>query len=274
MASSRVTIRTTFGPLIGRPPLLPWDGFPRWAPGPSRWRRAAVRVRCRRRGTSPGRKPGGGTGSPAAAPRAPDFPGAGAFQQRVAGGVAFDADGVEAGGRVLDGEVEAEGVAFAGGRGGPAQRADILADDLAEAIVPLVVLAALVAAVGVQALEQLAGAGEFAGGQCAGVFQVALQVVARAARRALGAEHVGDVADRHRGDHHHLAPRAGHRHVEAALAAGLPEHAEVAPEAALAVAAEGGGETITSRSSPCTFSTFFTNTPMSSPSSLRSRSSL
>lgn len=103
-------------------------------------------------------------------------------------------------------------------------------------------LAALVAAVGVQALEQLAGTGELAGGQCAGVFQVALQVVARAARRALGAEHVGDVADRHRGDHHHLAPRAGHRHVEAALAAGLPEHAEVAPEAALAVAAEGGGE--------------------------------
>lgn len=29
MASSRVTILTTFGPLIGRPPLLPWDGFPR-----------------------------------------------------------------------------------------------------------------------------------------------------------------------------------------------------------------------------------------------------
>lgn len=67
----------------------------------------------------------------------PDFPGAGAFQQRVAGGVAFDADGVEAGGRVLDGEVEAEGVAFAGGCGGPAQRADVLADDLAEAVVPL-----------------------------------------------------------------------------------------------------------------------------------------
>lgn len=58
----------------------------------------------------------------------------------------------------------------------------------------------------------------------------------------MGGEHVGDIGDRHRGDQHHLPARTGDGHVQAPLAALLPEHAEAAAEGALAVTAEGGGE--------------------------------
>lgn len=99
-----------------------------------------------------------------------------------------------------------------------------------------------VLALGNQALQQVVAAGELPGRQGAGVLQVALQVVPRAGGRALGGEHVGDIGNRHRGDHHHFAPGPGHRHVEPAFAVGLPQHHEVAPEAALAVAPEGRGK--------------------------------
>ncbi len=143
---------------------------------------------------------------------------------------------------MFDGEVQPECIAFAGGGRIPSQRLQVGTDDLREPVGGRRVGAVGHAAVGLQAIQQPCAAVELAGTQGPGVLQVTLQVVARAGRGALGVEQVGDVGDRHGGDHHHPLPGAGDGHVEAALAAGLAEHAEVAPEGALRVAAEGGGK--------------------------------
>ena len=55
-------------------------------------------------------------------------------------------------------------------------------------------------------------------------------------------QHVGHLRDRHGGHDDHLLARTADGHVEAPLAALLPEHAEVAAEAAGPVAPEGGAE--------------------------------
>ena len=51
--------------------------------------------------------------------RAPNFPGAGTFQQIMARRIALDAYCVQARAWILDGEIETESVAFTGGSGLP-----------------------------------------------------------------------------------------------------------------------------------------------------------
>ncbi len=81
----------------------------------------------------------------------------------MAGRIAFDANGVETRGGVLDREIQAEGIAFVGAGGWPAEGLEVLADRADEAVTLLLLAPPGLVPDGLQAIEQAAAGGEFPG---------------------------------------------------------------------------------------------------------------
>jgi len=154
--------------------------------------------------------------------------------------VALDTDHVQPGGVILDREVDAERIVLRCHCDRAAKRAKIILHRLAEAIVQSLVAGGGLGRCAGPSRKPRVGPAEVAFGDASRVFHVALQEIPRRGELAPRDERIGNVVDGHRSHHVYFLARARHSNVQATLTAFLSQHAKVASEGTLAVAAECG----------------------------------
>src|SRR5262249_45100172 len=146
--------------------------------------------------------------------RSPDLARSRLLKQTVPWRVAFHTDRIQAGARALDREVDAERTAISRPRRAPSLRLEKILDRPREPVLFVMVVVGASVLLGDETLEQRPARLRKSVRNHSGVFEIALQIVARNARPATPGQKIRYLRYGHRGDDDDLLSGARHRDVQ------------------------------------------------------------